>query len=122
MNRFKCSRTAIMEQQFEMFPGGTPEDEQMRWLEAYLKEAQRWMTAAELLLLVGRETNDDGKRWLRGLANASAWVLSGQKGYKHLSHATAEEVARFCDWMESQARRMTSRAERMRRNAHAVFG
>ncbi|HYG36371.1 MAG TPA: hypothetical protein VEC99_16375, partial [Clostridia bacterium] len=70
----------------------------------------------------GREDSDDSRRWVRALAQASDWVISGQKGYKHLSHATAEEVNHFIHWMESQGKKMIGRAERMRRNAHGVLG
>ena len=99
-----------------------PEDPNVAWLEGYLKEARDWMRAAQLVVLINKPDNDDSRRWLRALAQASDWVISGQKGYKHLEHATAEEVNHFINWMESQGKKMISRAERMRRNAHAIVG
>jgi len=98
------------------------EDLNVQWLEGYLRECQRWMTAQDLVVLVGKVNSDDSRRWIRTLAQASEWVISGQKGYKHLEHATAEEVNHFVNWMESQGKKMIGRAERMRRNAHAALG
>lgn len=98
------------------------EDQNVRWMESYLKEVREWMTAAALAVLVGKPDSDDSRRWVRSLAQASDWVISGQKGYKHLEHSTPEEISHFINWMESQGKKMIGRAERMRRNAHAVFG
>jgi hypothetical protein len=115
-----------MTEQVEMQLGGVmvevaAVEKDLRWLESYLREKATWMTAAEILVLVDRNT-DEGQRWLRKLAQVSDWVISGQKGYKHLSHATGAEVDRFVCWMESQGKKMIGRAERMRRNAHTVLG
>lgn len=98
------------------------EDKHVVWLESYLLECGNWMTANALALLVGRPEGEESRRWVRSLAQVSDWVISGQKGYKHVKHATAEEVNHFVAWMESQATRMAKRAERMRKNAHAVLG
>src|SRR5689334_21696813 len=94
----------------------------VRWLEDLLRGRPGWLTAAQLLQLLGDPDTDALKRELRLLANASEWIISGQKGYKHLEHATAEEISHFCNWMESQAKQMTQRAETLRRNAHRIFG
>ena len=97
-----------------------PDDPNVAWLESYLQEHREWMTAKQILVVAGKEGRDE--RWVRALAQESAWVISGQKGYKHLDHATGEDVCRFVEWMESQAKKMIGRAERMRRNAHSVLG
>jgi hypothetical protein len=113
--------TTNAQREFEMFDQRRDEEE-VRWLESYLQECGGWRTAMELLILVGREKTSDGARWVRALAEASDRVISGQKGYKHLDHCTADEVSHFVNWMESQGKKMIGRAERVRRNAHAVFG
>lgn len=100
----------------------TETDTNVKWLEKYLRESGGWMTAAVLAAAAGRPITDEGRRWVRMLAEASSWVISGQKGYKHLQNATAEEVSHFVNWMESQGKKMIARAERARRNAHAVMG
>lgn len=102
-----------------LFKEPAGDDANVHWLEEYLKNAGGWMLAIDLERLVGKESH--AGRWVRQLANASEWVISGQKGYKHLEHSTAEEVNHFANAMESQGKKMFSRAERIRRNAHAIF-
>lgn len=94
----------------------------VQWLERVLREVKGWRSARELADLAGQGDSEEGRRWVRSLASASDWVLSGQKGYKHLDHATAEEIKRFVEWMQRQGRKMIERAERMRRNAHRLVG
>lgn len=107
---------APAEQDLPLFQAA-PSDANVLWLERYLKECREWVLGKNLCVLVNQD-----ERWLRSVAEASAWVISGQKGYKHVENATAEEVNRFVNWMESQGKKMIARAERLRRNAHAVFG
>lgn len=103
-----------------LFEAPEKDAENVRWLENYLKSSRDWMEGGALELIAGREKYQG--RWVRALAQASEWVISGQKGYKHLEHATAEEVSHFVNWMESQGKKMIGRAEKIRRNAHAIFG
>ncbi len=110
-----------MDPQLSFFPE-PPDDKNVRWLEDLLRSHPGWMTAAQILELLGQDDTDTAKRQLRLLANSSEWVISGQKGYKHLEHATTEEISHFANWMESQAKQMTRRAEAVRRNAHRIFG
>lgn len=86
------------------------------WLENMLRGARCWMTAADIRLSTHGHVNE---RDLRALASASAWIISGQKGYKALDHATPEEIAHASNWLESQAKKMSERACAIRRNAHA---
>jgi len=103
-----------------------PRDQDVEWLECYLQEHHEWFTAVMLLDaltgLAGATHTDDKKRQIRALAQASPWIISGQKGYKHLKHATPQEITHFVHWMESQAREMTRRAESIRKNAHKIIG
>lgn len=101
---------------------GEPGRAQIEWFERLLRGALTWMTASDILLSVGRPKSDDNKRWLRELAAASEWVISGQKGYKHLDHATAEEIDHSANWLISQGRKMIKRGVAQRRNAHKIFG
>jgi hypothetical protein len=96
-----------------------PDDKNVRWLENLLKGAQCWMTAKDIMLTVNGKLID---RDLRSLASASANIISGQKGYKHIKHATAEEISHAANWLESQAKKMSDRAGAIRRNAHRIFG
>lgn len=97
-------------------------DQDVRWLEGACHLGKDWMTAAELLGLLLRPATDDGRRWIRELASKSERIISGQKGYKHIERATAEEINHACNWMESQAKKMGERASALRRNAHKIFG
>jgi hypothetical protein len=82
-----------------------------------------WVRAAKLCWLVGEANTESGRRRVRALAEAAAPdVISGQRGYKHVEWATADETARFIGWTESQARKMTARAEAVRRRMHALIG
>jgi hypothetical protein len=117
-----------MPSQLQLLPDDATDARDCRWLEDLLRVHKGWMNAAQILQIVGVEIavgsarGDAAKRQLRQLANASPWLISGQRGYKHLEHATAEEVNHFVNWMESQASQMTRRAELIRRNAHRIFG
>jgi len=95
------------------------DDQNVRWLEDYLRRARVWLTASELSLATDGRLSD---RDLRALASASAWVISGQKGYKALEHATPEEIDHAAAWLESQAKKMSDRAGAIRRNAHRRIG
>jgi len=46
------------------------------------------------------------------------WLISGQKGYKHIDHATLDEVNHFAAAMRSQAKLMDERAAKLLTNAH----
>jgi hypothetical protein len=108
--------------QLNLFAQPSAEDTSVKWLEAYLREHPGWHTSAMILVALGKPETDQNKRDIRGIAQASEWIISGQRGYKHLSRATAEEISHFTNWMESQAREMTKRAEIVRKNAHRIFG
>jgi len=95
---------------------------EVAWLEKFLLGGQIWFTASDILLAVQRPANDAGKRWLRNLASASSEIISGQKGYKHVNHATAEEVNHSANWLISQGKLMIKRGIGQRRYAHTVFG
>ena len=99
----------------------TPADANVQWLEKLLHAHGKWMTATELLRWVGRPETDDQKRLIRQLASASEWIISGQRGYCRIEHATAEEIQHACGWLESQARQMAERAGRLRRNGHRIL-
>lgn len=89
------------------------------WLENILRDAGCWMTAKDLILSTHGKTHE---RNLRELASASDWIISGQKGYLHLQHASAEEITHAANWLESQAKKMSDRAGKIRRNAHRGIG
>jgi hypothetical protein len=100
---------------FESQPG----DANVQWLETLLRNAPGWQTAREIMAACLGRVND---REVRELASASQWIISGQRGYKHLEHATAEEAHHCCAGLESQAKKMGERAGRLRANAHKIFG
>lgn len=92
------------------------------WLERLLLERRGWVTAREILTHAGREDNDAARRLLRVQANKSDQILSGQRGYRHLAHATPEEIHHAAAWWESQAGEMQRRAIALRRRAHQFVG
>ena len=108
----------LSEPQLSLFEAA-PAEANGRWLEHWLRASGRWWTAAELRRATGDRLGD---RELRALASASEWILSGQRGYKHLEAATAEEIDHAAAWLESQARKMEQRAIRLRRAGHRRIG
>jgi hypothetical protein len=98
------------------------EDSDVQWLENLLDWQKGWMTSSEILRAVFKDATENKQRWLRELASESVWIISGQRGYKHLKHATAEEIEHAANWLESQAKKMSDRAGGIRRNAHRIFG
>lgn len=98
-------------------PARTRFERNVAWLENLLRGAAAWMTAHNILLTIGA-AGEDQRRMIRELASQSEWIISGQKGYKHLEHATPEESAHAANWLESQAKKMSERACALRRNAH----
>lgn len=96
-----------------------PEDANVAWLEKLLQGHGGWMTMRDIAeTTMGRV----GDRDIRALASASEWIISGQKGYKHIEHASPEESAHAANWLESQAKKMSERACTIRRNAHRRIG
>ena len=89
------------------------------WLEKLLRESKCWMTAGDIMQTTkGRVIDRD----IRQLASDSRRIIGGQKGYKHILHATAEEVNRWANSLESRARKLSERAIGIRREAHKIFG
>lgn len=94
-----------------------PTDANVLELERILDEARGWLTASVICSKTGWHD-----RQVRELAEASPDVISGQLGYKHIRHASPEELAHFFHWMSSQAKKMWKRVQRVRRRAHQLVG
>lgn len=109
--------------ELQMFESA-PTDANVEWLERLLKERAEWMTAVEVCRAAGRAESDDQKRYVRQLASASRYILSGpgSPGYKHLAHCTPEEIRHYTNAGIAQGKQMVKRAVRIRRSAHAIFG
>jgi hypothetical protein len=98
------------------------EDDRMRTI-GYLKK----LTHEGRLIAIARNAwhTTFGRvkdRDIRQLASESPNIISGQRGYKHVAHATAEEINHAANWLESQAKKMSDRAGAIRRTAHRIFG
>lgn len=98
------------------------QDSQVLALEDFLLARRGWITATQYLRQTGVNETDSAKRQLRALAESSQCIISGQKGYRHIRNATAEEIQHFVRWMERQAKKMITRAEAVRRRAHQQLG
>jgi hypothetical protein len=98
--------------QIELFRPDT-DDARLAVLKAYLRD-RGWVNARTIAADI--KLND---RDARALAEASAGaILSGQQGYKLTSQATPDEVHHATAWLESQARKMAQRAQRIRQYFH----
>ena len=100
----------------------SPDDKNVLWLEDLLRGAKCWMTAADLALTFFPNPPPRFERNLRAWANASGKIISGQKGYRAMEHASPEEIHHAIAWLESQSRQMAERAVRLRRHAHQKIG
>lgn len=77
-----------------------------------------WVLGRQLLASSGKEPDEDGLRLLRRLASKSENVISGDRGYCHVTHASVEEIRWCADRLLSQVRVMAMRVVRLRRAAH----
>lgn len=98
-----------------------PPPKEVAWFEKLLQGAKCWMMASDILLAVGRPVDDSGKRWLKALAAETVWVIGGQKGYRHVQHASTEEINHAASRLESAAKVMADRAGAIRSNAHRII-
>lgn len=81
-----------------------------------------WLSAVSILARMGCSVTENDRRFLRGLIATTPRVISGQNGYRHIAHATTEEVHHFVALMRSQADKMTARALEVSKLAHARLG
>lgn len=97
-----------------------PDSANVAYLVKLLRDAKRWMTASEIGTQVADLWND---RQIRSLAEAAGpEIISGQRGYRHIEHATAEEIHHAAAWLESQGSKMIDRSRKIRIRAHQLVG
>lgn len=96
-----------------------PPDATIETVIAVLDQESDWLTAAQLLVKLSEAPTESNKRKLRVIANASAGkIISGQQGYRHIRHATLDEIIHAETWLEHQAKEMGERARSIRRLRH----
>ena len=96
-------------------------DSDLKTLVLILELNEQWFTAAELCAVFYLPVSGSSKRFIRALADAAApEIISGQEGYRHITHATAEEIWHSIHWMESQASKMQERAIAYRRRGYEL--
>ena len=102
------------------FYAAAPSDPDVTWLQEHLRAHGEWMKAEQLVAVTGGRLDD---REIRALASASdGAVISSCRGYRHISTATAEEIARASDRLISQGQEMIQRGVCIRRRAHGMVG
>lgn len=112
-----------MTTQLEMPVRKAPKVDQRRItnLKLALKEHQGWVKASELCWLFDLNAHETGRRMVRQAADLSApEIISGQEGYKHISHATPEEIQHAANWLISQGRKMINRGLAILRRGHEI--
>lgn len=110
---------AHLEQQTDLFTARPQLDADASWLERLLFEGKCWMSARDIIHTTKGGVID---REIRQVASDSKKIISGQKGYKHVAHATAEEVNHSANWLISQGKKMIRRGIAQRNEAHKIFG
>lgn len=94
-------------------------DVNVEFFKQWLKESQGWFTAAEILTHWGLKVDEGNRRWLRRLASdGEPSIIGGQNGYRHIDHATIEEISHCANFLESQATEMLRRSISIRLQAH----
>jgi hypothetical protein len=97
---------ATLQQSLDLFSEGFSQR-----ISIALEHAGRWRTAREIAHCLGLPDTESNRRKIRKCAESLVdEIISGQQGYIHITHATAEEVEHFCSWMDSQADKMHHRA------------
>ena len=82
--------------------------EEVAHLAQILLSAGQWLTAASIMDMIPGLS----ERRLRDLASGSRGkIISGQRGYQHIHHATEEEIHHAQAWLRSQADKMRERAD-----------
>lgn len=99
------------------------EDRNVQWLLKELRSTSDWITAEALVLLYAPKATENEKRRIRQLAEAVGdEVISGQQGYKHITHATPEEIRHSSNNLISQGKKLITRGIAQRRRAHGIVG
>jgi len=93
------------------------EDCDVNWMEQFLR-GRDWILARDILGIIGQPATEDGKRWLRGLAEQSDKIVSGQKGYCLIDAATLDEIAHSGENLICQGKKLISRGIALRHAAH----
>ncbi|HUS37327.1 MAG TPA: hypothetical protein VM680_18415 [Verrucomicrobiae bacterium] len=96
-----------------------PPDPRVEEMIHILADQKGWITAAQLLVTAWWPITEENKRLLRDLASQSdGQIISGQRGYRHIRHATLEEIDHAANWLQHQAVEMDNRARAIRRRKH----
>lgn len=96
-----------------------PPDARVEELIGILADQKDWITAAQLLATAWWPITEENKRLLRDLASQSdGQIISGQRGYRHIRHATIAEIEHAANWLQHQAVAMDTRARAIRRQRH----
>ncbi|HEY4415723.1 MAG TPA: hypothetical protein VGO57_08530 [Verrucomicrobiae bacterium] len=103
----------------DLFAPRTAVDAGASWLEKLLFEAKCWMSARDIMMTTQGRIID---REIRQVASECNRIISGQKGYKHIAHATAGEVDHSANWLISQGKKMIRRGIAQRSEAHKILG
>lgn len=102
-------------------PAGPAQDEVATF--ALLLRGLDWQTAAQIRDahpdLCGTVSEANYRRQLRSWAEASrGYIISGNRGYRHILDATPEEITHAADRLRSQGASMIDRSIAIKRIAH----
>lgn len=112
----------VMQDELPLFQANK-EDPNVQDFVALIARADGWLTASDVLFRLLMLNTDSNRRLVRAWAEASdGEIISGQKGYLHVKHATPEEINHAANWLVSQGKKMIKRGIKIRRQAHAAVG
>ncbi len=94
-------------------------DSEQPWLERWLLDNPGWHKVPEIEAASGLRLN---YRSIGYAAAASAEIISGARGYRHLRHAKPEEINHFLAGLGSRIRELARRKIRVQRRAHQLVG
>lgn len=98
-----------------------PSEKDLKCFVNYLGREPQWVKAGDMCRVFGFSITENNKRYIRAIAEKSdGLIISGQKGYRHILHATKDEINHASNQLEHQAMLMASRAAAIRRQAHKL--
>jgi len=101
----------------ELFQPEPPATADVERLEQWLFGFGDWITASGICQYLDNLSD----RKIRNLASELVLIISGQHGYKHIKHATIEEIGHAANWLESQAKKMSDLACAIRKQGHRLL-
>ena len=92
--------------------------EEIAGLENFLLANPGWWSSSRLLAARGIVPDQNNRKELTHIAEWCDRIISGQEGYCHINHASADEIKHFLNGLDSRSRKLAERRLRVSKAAH----